>query len=446
MYRGPFNKTRNFFKKDLWQLHYDRNRPVKSIFLEWLRVTIAACKGFSTDNCYLKASALTFYSLLSIVPVLAVGFGIAKGFGFEKKLEEQIAVQFQEQPVIAKYLITFSYTLLQEAQGGLIAGIGVITLFYTVIKLLDNVEASLNDIWKVFTPRPFSRKFSDYFSMMLIFPFFFAVSSSVAVFITTRVLNITQHSEYLSIFTPVFTFILQLIPYLLSWALFTFLYVFMPNTTIPWRCGIVAGIIAGTTYQLLQLLYIKFQLAVSSYGAIYGSFAALPLFLVWINFSWLIMLMGAEFAYHAEVDKLNRDTPMEEDRIRVLSTRKIIGLYLVHLAVQRFCQGTSPLQLDEISKFLGVSPKILEEIAEDLKSKGILSKIDLETNEHAYQPGRDVQSIHILQICEALDSSNKPVLDVFSIPELNKIEEALNKLEKQARESGDNISVKDLVF
>lgn len=446
MSRGSFYKIKNFFNKDLWQVHYDKKRPIRSIFLEWLRVTIAACKGFSHDNCYLKASALTFYSLLSIVPVLAVAFGIAKGFGFEKKLEEEIAVQFQEQPVIAKYLITFSYSLLEQAQGGLIAGIGVIALFYTVIKLLDNIESSLNDIWKVFTPRPFSRKFSDYFSMMLIFPFFFGVSSSLAVFITTRVLTITRQSEFFSIFTPVFTFILHLIPYLLSWVLFTFIYVFMPNTKIPWRCGIIAGILAGTAYQLLQLLYIKFQIAVSGYGAIYGSFAALPLFLVWLNLSWLIMLMGAEFAYHAEVDKLNRETPMEEGRTRILTSRRIIGVYLVHSAIQKFMQGSPAISLDELSQILGLSPKILEEIAEDLKNYGILSKIDVEINEHAYQPARDIQSIHLVQICEALDPSNKPVLDVFSIPQLLELEEALDKLERQTIDSPENLSVKDLII
>ena len=129
------------------EIYQNRERPLYW-YQRLLRVLSDTFRGFIEDECYLKASALTFYSLLSIVPVLAVLFGIAKGFGFEKNLEFEINQHFIEQKELIEKLIQFAYSWLDTVRGGLIAGVGAVTLLWSVFGLLNNIETALNSIWK----------------------------------------------------------------------------------------------------------------------------------------------------------------------------------------------------------------------------------------------------------------------------------------------------------
>ncbi|HQQ61563.1 MAG TPA: YihY/virulence factor BrkB family protein, partial [Kiritimatiellia bacterium] len=287
----------NFFKNDIWRIRSSRLPRGKSFFLNLLRVVILSIRGFDEDKCQLRASALTFYSLISIVPVLAMAFGIAKGFGFEKVLEAQLREKLSGHEEILNNVIAFSHSLLQNTQGGLIAGVGLVMLFWAVLKVLGHIEYSFNDIWGVKQQRSLSRKFADYLSLMLVCPVMLILSGGVTVFITTQVELILEKFAILGGFSPIVFFILEGLPYTMMWGLFTFLYLFMPNTKVRFASAFIAGILAGTIFQAVQWGYITFQVGVVKYNAIYGSFAALPLFLVWLQASWLIVLYGAEFAF-----------------------------------------------------------------------------------------------------------------------------------------------------
>ena len=200
-----------------------------SLLKRILRIIYDSVRGFIEDDCYSKASALTYYSLLSIVPVLAVLFGIAKGFGFEQALEKEIIVRFSEQREVMDRLIQFAYTWLHNAKGGIIAGIGTVVLLWSILGLLSNVENALNAIWKIPVGRSYSRKISDYLASMLICPIFFVTSSSITVFLSTQI-EATAHSNVIAeAVSPLLLYILKLFPYFLSWVLFTFIYLFMPE-------------------------------------------------------------------------------------------------------------------------------------------------------------------------------------------------------------------------
>jgi len=286
------SKIINFIKVEIWRIRLKDLSRRKSFLIKQLRVILLALRGFNEDKCQLRASALTYYSLLSIVPVLAMGFGIAKGFGFDKLLEAQLLGSFAGQEAIIEQVIGFARSLLDNTRGGVVAGAGVAILFWTVIKVLGNIERSFNDIWGIKQARKFGRKFSDYLSVMLICPILIIVSSSITVFITTQVQLITEKMLLLGAISPLISFILKLLPYSMIWILFTFIYIFMPNTKVSFKSGLLAGILAGSIYEIIQWVYITFQVGVVKYNAIYGSFAALPMFLVWLQLSWLIVLFG----------------------------------------------------------------------------------------------------------------------------------------------------------
>ncbi|MDX9822574.1 MAG: YihY/virulence factor BrkB family protein, partial [Syntrophales bacterium] len=202
-----------FIKRDVWRIRRTDLPPGKSFFLTLLRVLILSIRGFDEDKCQLRASALTFYSLISIVPVAAMAFGIAKGFGFEKMLESQLRAKLTGHEEIVDNVVQFSHSLLESTKGGLLAGIGVIVLFWAVIKVLGQIEESLNDIWGIKEQRPLGRKFGDYLSLMLICPVLIILSSSVTVFVTTQVTLILEKITILGAFSPIVFFLLKLLPY-----------------------------------------------------------------------------------------------------------------------------------------------------------------------------------------------------------------------------------------
>lgn len=172
----------SFVKEDIWLLNEQRLPPAKAAFIKSLKIVLLSAQGFTRDLCSLRASALTLYSLLSIVPVIAMLFGIAKGFGFESMLEQHLIEQAPEHNALVAQLIGFAHKMLDSTKGGVVAGIGVVVLFWTIIKVIGNIEKSFNYIWKIGKGRSASRKFSDYLSLMLLAPVILIAASSMTVF------------------------------------------------------------------------------------------------------------------------------------------------------------------------------------------------------------------------------------------------------------------------
>ena len=186
------SKTIQFFKADIWRLQKKNLSPREWFFIRQLRTLILTLRSYGEDNCQLRASALTFYSLLSIVPVIAMAFGVAKGFGFEKGLQKILLERFEGQEQVALRIVEFSQALLANVKGGIVAGIGIVLLFYTTIKILSQIENAFNHIWGIQNSRTFARKISDYLSVMLICPVLFTMSSTATVVITSGIKLATQ--------------------------------------------------------------------------------------------------------------------------------------------------------------------------------------------------------------------------------------------------------------
>jgi membrane protein len=409
-----------------------------------VRVLLEAFRGFQENKCPLHASALTFYSILSIVPVLAMVFGIAKGFGFEKLLERRLMEELYGQQEVLSWLITFANRMLENTRGGLVAGLGVAALFWAVVKVLSHIEASFNTIWRVRETRGYWRKFSDYQAIMLISPLLMIMSSSAAVFINTQVTLITERVALLGYFSEAIFLGLRILPFLLIWVLFSFLYILIPNTRVNFGAGILAGVIAGTLFQLTQGAYIQFQVGVARHNAIYGSFTALPLFLIWLQISWLIVLLGAQFAF-AQQNLERCEANRQWGRISPYRLR-LLTLEAARLMVRNFATGDPPLTRNELAHELSLPPHLVDRILQDLLESGTFSETrHPESHEPAFQPARDIHLLTLAALVEALDKRGRRLpAEGVAAGEKDGIAQSLAAFQKEIEASPANILVKDL--
>ena len=432
-----------FLQTDIWRIRASTLSGQRSFWIRQLRIVLLALRGFAEDKCQLRASALTFFSLLSIVPVVAMAFGIAKGFGFEKMLQEKIMTQLQGQEEVAAKVINFAQTLLANTQGGVIAGIGIVILFWTVIKVLGNIESSFNDIWGIKKGRSMGRKFSDYLSIMLICPFLLIMSSSVTVLITSQVTLIVEKLAFLGPLGALILTSLRILPYAAVWFMFTFVYVFMPNTKVNIRSGLMAGIIAGTIYQMVQWGYITFQIGASKYGAIYGSFAALPLFLIWLQISWLVVLLGAEISFAEQ----NVDTyEFESDSLKVsYSFKKLLALNITHVCVKLFHEGKTPPTAAKLSHELEIPIRLIRQVIFELVEAGVLAEVKLNgTQETAYHPARDLDGLTVQNVIDLLDRRGSDMIPIAQTETLQTFRKTLAQFHDTVAGLPANARLKDI--
>ncbi len=248
---------------------------------------------FTEKRVTAQAAALTYSTLLSMVPILAVVFAIARGFGYNKYIELWFRKMMSTQPQIADLIVDFVNRYLAHTQSGIFLGIGLLFMLFTVLMLVNNIEETFNEIWQVSNARPIMRSIVNYLAMFFIFPIMIIISMGVAIVMAT----VADVIDDIALLAPAIHLLLDFSPYLLMSLLFILLYVYMPNTKVKWSCAIIPGILAGVAMHILQLFYIYSQIWVTGYNAIYGSFAALPLFMLWLQISWTICLFGAQLTY-----------------------------------------------------------------------------------------------------------------------------------------------------
>jgi membrane protein len=432
-----------FIKEEIWVVELTSYPKFASYLIRQLRIIILAWKGFQKNRINLHASALTFYSLLSVVPVAALAFGISKGFGFEEKMEKIIHDLFagrEDLSAAADYLIDFANNMLLEINGGFIAGVGLVVLLWSVMQLLGNIEDSFNAIWEIKKARPFIRKFSDYLAMMMVLPVLFLLASSATVYLSSYFSNSTGFLQYIG---PLVTFLINLVPYLIIYLLFTLLYVVMPNTKVNFKYGLYAALISGTIYQIIQWVYIEFQVGVSRYGAIYGSFLALPLFLIWLQLSWLIVLLGAELSFaYQNIEKYE----YESEALKIpLDKKRLVTFLILHQIIKGFMNGDQPLSASQISHKLGIPIRLVRDILFELNESGLLAETTTESpRERAFLPSVDINQMTITYVQNKLDLQGHDMSLAVDNEDLKNLKLVRNELFKSMEKSPANKLLKDI--
>lgn len=378
------------------------NRFVLTEFVQKsLSIVVVSLNRFVKDVGTLSASALTFYSILAFIPLVALVFAIAKGFGAGEALQGELLKHMQSSPELAGYIIDFANNALANTRGGVLTGVGIVILLWAVIKMLHSTELAMNRIWGIRKGRNIRRMFTDYLSIMFIAPILMIVVSSLNVYLSSNL------ETYLPVAGSIILRLLKLLPYVLVWLLFIFLYMFMPATPVKFKHALIAGVVAGTVYQIVQWFYIRFQVGVSSYNAIYGGLAALPLLLVWLQLSWSVVLWGTELCYifrnrhFMYKSELLRDTSwMETTEWAVKIVRYVARVYVSH--------GGGP-SLGMLNKELKMDTGKLRLILQELVDRHILVEAK-EDEDYFYYPAMDFHFlsvgdiiIHLSRVEESTD-------------------------------------------
>lgn len=435
------SRIRDFLEYDVWNIRSRKLAHSRARLLRMARILLLSFKKFRLDACELRCSALTFYTLLSIVPLAAMAFGVAKGFGLENVLEKQLLEKFPLQQDVFLQIFAFANNLLDQTKGGLIAGVGLLVLFWAVVRMLGSIEEAFNKIWEVAAARNFVRKFTDYLSIMLICPVLFITSSSVNVFIQARFPLLLAKISFLGPAVFPLIILLKLLPFVVVWFLFTFIYAFMPNTRVRMASAFFAGIAAGTVYQVVQIVYIAFQIGVSQSNAIYGSFAALPLFLVWLQISWRIILFGAEISFASQnVENYER----QDDYRRVsLSFRKTLWIVVLQTIVRRLKLGEQPLSREDLSCMLDMPLGLAGDILNDLTGAGLISETCRKDRTY-YLPGRDINGLTIQNVLDAMEQKGLDKIPMEENSSFRQISASLKQFNDLLQKSPANKLLKEI--
>ena len=393
-------------------------------------------KNFWDDNCLLRASALSFTTILSIVPLFALTFAVLKGFDVQNKVEpyllEQVAAGSEE---IVDNIITYINNTNMTSMGA----IGLATLIVTAIMLLGNIEEAFNVIWGVKGTRSLHRKFSDYLSVLLSGPILMLAAISITTTLQSQsIVRWLLQTSYLGDLLLLF---FRLAPYVSVWLALFFLYIFLPNTKVRAKSAMIGGILAGTVWQLAQWGYLYFQVGVGKYNAIYGTMAVLPIFMVWIYTSWAIVLFGVEVVSAHQ----NIKTFRHEFRTPQLSNAMIelLSLSILQEIATAFHYGTPPLTKERLAEILGIPVRMTKELLVQLMELGFVIRADGE--KASYHPARELEQVSVNDVLAGLNSYGNRVWieQIASQEELS--HDILNRANDAAEAALSGLTLKDLI-
>ncbi len=427
----------------IWHTPLSELSRNKSILFRQLRIIVLAARGFIKDKVQIRATALTFYSVLSIVPLAAIAFAISKGFGLEQNLTQLLTKSLSSQQEVLNWVLPIAQNALKATNGGYIAGVGVLVLFWSVMSLLSHIENAFNHIWQIRVSRAWYRKFTDYLTIMLIAPVLLILSSSVTVFINTTFHDYMAKAAILDFFKPLISFLIKASPYLIVWLMLTLLFLVMPNTRVKFKSAIIAGVVAGTILQLLQWFYIDLQFGISKLSMLYGSFAAIPLFVLWLQSSWIVVLLGAELAF-ANQNVMRYEFESEALNISQYQKRAIT-LMIMHRIVGNFINGEPPVTSETLSISLKIPVRLVRDIVQDLNSAGLVSFVITDySKERHFQPGMDVNVLTVSYVLSKLDRVGIEQKSVLRSREMERMNEILVKFEKCMAKSDHNLLIRDI--
>ena len=439
MNKFNLNQIKTFLLEDIWRVTDDEVSKKKGMLYNAIKIATLSVKEFTERRVVNKASALTYSTLLAIIPILALLFAIARGFGFSNLLEDQFRNGLGGQAQTAETILSFIDSYLSHAKSGIFIGVGLIMLFYTVLLLTHNMERTFNSIWQVKKPRSLYRKMTDYFSMMLLLPLLIMLSSGISIFMSTFL----KTMEEFFLLAPVIKFLVRLTPFVLTWGMFTALYIFMPNTKVKLKFAIVPGILAGSAFQAFQYLYIGSQIWVSRYNAIYGSFAAIPMFLLWTQISWSICLYGAQLCYVAQ-NLRNFSFSKETENIS-RRYHDFLCILIMSLICKRFQTEESPYTAESLSDEHKIPIRLTTTILYELQDLHMIyeTPVEGEDEEMAYLPSVDINQMNVAMLLSRLDKEGSEAFKIARSQYTNTWD-ALAKARESYYKETSSILLKDL--
>ncbi len=430
---------RQQLKHLLWEQNPAELSWLQRVLLRQLQTVALVAHDFGRNQCLQRAAALTYYSLLSIVPLLALTFALLKAFGVQNRLEPLIMEKLQVGDGQAVQAI-LGY--INNTQVGGMGGVGLLFLLVAVISLLTNVEKAFNYIWGVRNIRPLMRRFADYLSVILVGPVLIITAISMTSSLASN--NLVQKLLEMELVGSLILLSFKVTPFVFMWLAFTVLYIFMSNIKVEWRAAFIGGVIGGTLWQLAQVGYVNFQVGVAKYNAIYGAMAALPIFMIWLYLSWVIVLFGLQVTY-AKQNLRTSGRDLRGSEVSRNSFEQVALVILVTLA-DRFARAESALTQEQLAKLLFIPPRLCRNILSLLVEVGFVAELCSSIGRRSYQLGRAAEHLPLAEILRVMRDKGEEALHLNPHPQTLVALEASEQLEDRVESGLEGLTLSDLVI
>lgn len=432
----------HFLTIDIWRITENELTKSKRISILLLKKLILSFRGFFEDNLMMKASALTYYTLLAIVPTLALIIAIGKGFGVQNSIEKFVSGLFSSNQDVLPYVMNFVSNYLEQAHGGLFVGIGIALLLWSVMSMFRQIEHNFNNVWNVQKSRSIIRQFTTYFSLMLLVPVLIVIATSLSNMIDPYIEYMSQKTEN-NFLSWLYKTLITLLPFFVYWLLFTFVFIMIPNTKVKFIHALFAGIVTGTLFQTFQYLYINGQINLTKYNAVYGSFAFLPLLLFWLQISWVIVLYGAKLSYVSQniaFHNFEKETKNISRRYKDYTT-----IIVLKEIILRFNNNELPASDQDIANKYNIPIKLTQDILSLLTKAEIVRETYIEqSNIKTYVPALDTHKITLALLIERIETLGNENFKLKVDESSNGIWGKLIEIKKDYSESLNSVLIKDL--
>ncbi len=434
---GAGRKIDDYLTKKLWQTDLDSLGPVRSWWIKFLRFRYVLLVELSEEQLAMRAMSLVYTTLLSLVPLLAVSFSVLKAFGVQTKFE--IFLYYFLEPLgekgvdLSLKIISF----VENINVSVLGSIGLTMLIYTVLSQLQKVERALNYIWSVKATRSFEKRFSNYLSVLLVGP----ILIFSAVGITGSLMSTSVVQKVLSIKSlgTVIYAAGRLVPYLLVSAAFTFVYIFLPNTKVRFAAALTGGIFSGVVWKITGMIFASFVVTSAQYSAIYSGFSLLILFLIWLYWSWFILLVGAKVSFYQQYPTL---IYARKNSFSLSSRMKEqVALMIMFLIGSHFHQNKPAWNLESLSERVGLPVTIVVDMVSMLERHGLIAPSGEEPP--VYRPAKDPEIILIGEILDVVrKSGDESIVVNDAVPEVDGV---IRHMESALHQSVENMTLKSLI-
>lgn len=432
-----FKGVYHFFEEKIWDPQL-KLPWWKDIPFDICRFIYLVLTGITKNKTAVRATALAYTTLLSIVPLIAVMMAFIKAFGGFEKIQawlnplilDNLATGSGE--IVRKYLVEF----IQNLHAGTLGVVAIGLLILTVVGLLSTIETAFNDIWGVKQSRPFMRRLMAYWTLVTIGPLFVAISIG-----STATLQSSHFVQTYLLGNELIHTGLKLMPYVMTWTLFTMLYSFMPNTRVHFRSALLGGILAGTLWELAKYGYTVYAASSVQYSMVYGSLGVLPVFLIWLYLTWVIVLVGAEISFAHQ----NIATYREEKKVVKASQefKEFLALNLVTYIGSHYEQHKGAVTAQALILDFKIPPRLINDVLFTLCVKGIL--LEMGEEEHYYCPARPLERITVKNILDSLRSVGE-VSPRFGFTQYEKyFKRLLSDIDKTFFDISGNKNFKDII-
>lgn len=384
-----WDRVQTFLWRDAWTAELSSVKGLRGFVIRLLRVGQLVVRGFREDDLAAHAAALTFATLVSLVPLLTLGFAILKGFGGGEEASARLADSISEMPVQFQEFVTSMVDIVMRANFKTLGWVGVAVLFVTTVQVLSSIESSFNRIWGAKESRAIWRKFTNYVSLTVVVPVLimtaFAISASLKKQMVLAHINET---------TFLYRGLLSLTPLATVWFALFLLFIFMPNTHVSRRAAAASAFLSALLWLGWQRIYISMQVALSRYDAVYGTFASIPIFLMWLSVCWMLVLFGAELAF-----ALQHHVTYHLERIAAqasVKTKLTLAVAMLLDAARALRGEGAALNISHYAASHQMPVRLLNDLASALSSGGYLA--ERADNPDCYLLMRDPATIRVQDV------------------------------------------------